>query len=134
MKITRNNNKVSLSFDKDDFEFQVFMAGGHGGSNQNKTATAVRCVHEPSGAVGIARDEREQHRNKKLAFQRCANTPQFKFWCEQKLQEFESGLTLEQKVDREMAPENIQVDVKDENGRWVKESNETTETGSGTTS
>jgi hypothetical protein len=45
-----------------------------------KNATASRCTHEPSGGVGISRDERSQLQNKQLAFKRCAESEKFKKW------------------------------------------------------
>jgi ribosome-associated protein len=49
---------------------ETFRAGGPGGQHQNTTESAVRLVHEPTGATVVARDERSQHRNRKLALQR----------------------------------------------------------------
>lgn len=43
-----------------------------GGQHQNKTESAVRAVHVPTGLVAIARDGRSQHRNKALALARLA--------------------------------------------------------------
>ncbi len=57
-----------------DFEVQTFCAGGPGGQHQNKTASAVRIIHRASGAIGESREEREQSRNKKKAFERCVNS------------------------------------------------------------
>ena len=55
-----------------DIRFESFRAGGPGGQHQNKTESAVRAVHVPSGLVAIARDGRSQHRNKALAVARLA--------------------------------------------------------------
>jgi peptide chain release factor len=55
-----------------DIRFERFRAGGPGGQHQNKTESAVRAVHVPSGLVAIARDGRSQHRNKALALARLA--------------------------------------------------------------
>jgi len=55
-----------------DIRFESFRAGGPGGQHQNKTESAVRAVHVPSGLVAIARDGRSQHRNKALALARLA--------------------------------------------------------------
>ena len=55
-----------------DVRFEAFRAGGPGGQHQNKTESAVRAVHVPSGLAVVARGERSQHRNKALALERLA--------------------------------------------------------------
>ena len=56
----------------EDVRFEAFRAGGPGGQHQNKTESAVRAIHIPSGLCVVARDQRSQHRNKALAVQRLA--------------------------------------------------------------
>ncbi|GLR91820.1 peptide chain release factor H [Bradyrhizobium iriomotense] len=53
-----------------DVRFEAFRAGGPGGQHQNKTESAVRAIHGPSGLTVVAREERSQHRNKALALER----------------------------------------------------------------
>jgi peptide chain release factor len=55
-----------------DVQFETFRAGGPGGQHQNKTESAVRAVHRPSGLSAVARDGRSQHRNKAIALERLA--------------------------------------------------------------
>lgn len=55
-----------------DVAFEAFRAGGPGGQHQNKTASAVRAVHLPTGLAVVARDDRSQHRNKAIALKRLA--------------------------------------------------------------
>ena len=55
-----------------EVRFEAFRAGGPGGQHQNKTASAVRAVHLPTGLAVVARDERSQHRNRALALARLA--------------------------------------------------------------
>jgi peptide chain release factor len=53
-----------------DVRFEAFRAGGPGGQHQNKTESAVRAVHVPTGLATVARSERSQHRNKAAALRR----------------------------------------------------------------
>jgi ribosome-associated protein len=50
----------------------VFRASGPGGQHVNKTESALRLTHAPSGVVVIARDSSSQHRNREIAFERLA--------------------------------------------------------------
>lgn len=112
-------NKRGFTLTKEDFRFDTFTAGGHGGQNVQKTATAVRCVHEPSGAEGVARDQRSQPQNRKLAFERCTSSPRFRVWCAEKLEQIEAGRSTEEWVEEQMKPENLGFERK-VGDRWVQ--------------
>jgi len=53
-----------------EVEVQAFRASGAGGQHVNRTESALRLVHPPSGVVVIAQDSRSQHRNREVAFER----------------------------------------------------------------
>ena len=48
----------------------VFRASGPGGQHVNKTESALRLTHPPSGVVVTAQDSPSQHRNRETAFER----------------------------------------------------------------
>lgn len=59
--------EVDIKINLDDLRIDVFHAGGHGGQNVNKVATAIRIVHNPTGIVVTCQDERSQYKNKQRA-------------------------------------------------------------------
>ena len=97
----------------------IASTGGAGGQNKNRRHTAVRITHEPSGAVGFSADERDQLRNKQVAFRRLATSSAFQAWCRRVAAEIITGKTIDQKVDEAMEPKNIRVEVRNGEGLWV---------------
>ena len=59
--------EVDVDISAEDLEIDVFHAGGHGGQNVQKVATAIRITHKPTGIVAICQDERSQLKNKEKA-------------------------------------------------------------------
>jgi peptide chain release factor len=57
-------------FDAKDLRFETMRASGPGGQHVNRTESAVRVTHVPSGLQATASEERSQHRNKALAIAR----------------------------------------------------------------
>ena len=95
-----------------DFEFQTFCTGGNGGQHKNAKQNGVRCIHTASGARAEHRDGREQYLNKREAFRKCCETPEFKAWHRVEVQRRLGHLRdIEAVVDAAMNPNNIKIEI-----------------------
>ena len=85
-------DEVDFELNPADIEMQVFRSSGAGGQHINKTSSAVRLIHKPTGTVVECQQERSQFQNRDKAMQILRSR-----LYEEKVREQEESLTAERR-------------------------------------
>jgi peptide chain release factor 2 len=67
------DEEINIEIREEDIKMDVFRASGAGGQHVNKTSSAVRLTHIPTGVVAASQQERSQHKNRATALKMLKN-------------------------------------------------------------
>lgn len=112
--------QLLFKLSKKDFEVEPFKGSGNGGQNRNKVMSCCRIRHPASGAVAEGKEQRDFPQNKKAAFKRLVEKPEFLKWhkiqCAKALGTY---IDTEKWVDGQMDLRDLRFEVQVD-GKWTK--------------
>jgi peptide chain release factor 2 len=91
------DQEINIEVRDEDLRMDVFRASGAGGQHVNKTSSAVRLTHIPSGLVVASQQERSQHKNKQTALKILKN----------KLYQLEAEKQAKKKAEMDSAKQDV---------------------------
>ena len=110
--------KLLFTVEKKDFDISYFSGSGAGGQHRNKHKNCVRLKHKDSGAIATGQSHKSRKQNLREALHNIVKVGKFKMWHSQKVREKLDGITLDEKVDKMMQPENLRIEGRNKDGKW----------------
>ena len=104
------SKRAEFSITKKDFDVSWYSGTGAGGQHRNRHMNSCRLRHRETGVTKTGQNNRDRASNQRDAMRAMAEDPRILAFCEMRLREIERGETLEEVVDRMMAPENLKIE------------------------
>jgi protein subunit release factor B len=119
--------EILFSVSINDCKIEAITAGGPGGQHQNRSCTAIRITHEPSGAIGFSKDHRSQLQNKRTAFVRLCKTSEMKKYLMVQSAKVLGKKSIEDQVKETFIPKNLKLEYRQGKKYYYAESQITQE-------
>lgn len=119
MHLKSKTHELLFSVSIKDCKVDTYCGSGPGGQHRNRSQTAIRVTHPPSGAVGTCSELKSQLSNKQQAFKRMAETVEFRRWLRIEVARRSGQPSIDRQVMDELQPEKLKIDVQDGN-KWVE--------------
>ena len=101
-----------------DCEWSYTKGSGNGGQKKNKTSSAVHCMHRPSGAHGYSEASRSQGDNKRDAFEKMSQTPEFQKWLHIEFMKRSGEMDeIDRRVEQELTKVKTEIKI---DGKWTE--------------
>lgn len=105
------SKELLFSITKKDFRVDTFRSGGPGGQKQNKTSSGVRITHIETGISAESREERSQLQNRKKAFLRLVERPEFQLYLKKRIARACLDMAeIKRQVEDWMREENLKIE------------------------
>ena len=113
--------ELLFSITKKDLQIEFFSGTGAGGQKRNKCQNCVRMTHPESGAMATGQSNKERPANLREAFKGLNRNAKFKMWIAEKIEEYNTGETLEERVETMMHPDNLRIEYKNKDkNMWAE--------------
>lgn len=114
----KTGRSLLFSVTANDCDWSYTRGTGNGGQKKNKTSSAVHCMHRASNSHGYSEASRSQLDNRKEAFRKMTESPEFQKWLHIETMKRNGEMAqLEHQVEQDLKKIKIEIRI---DGRWTE--------------